>query len=70
MYKKAHWKLQKEVTTLELAPSPYFLLSAFVLLDMNVYTRFDETPSLTLQDIKETLSMHKYTKATQSYKGE
>ena len=32
---------------------------------MNVYARFDEIPSLTLQDIKETLS-----KAIKNYKGE
>ena len=32
---------------------------------MNVYARFDEIPSLTLQDIEETLS-----KATKNYKGE
>ena len=25
---------------------------------MNVYARFDEIPSMTLQDIKETMSMH------------
>ena len=27
-------------------------------LDMNVYARFDEIPSMTLQDIKETLSKY------------
>ena len=27
-------------------------------VDMNVYLRFDEIPSMILQDIKETLSMH------------
>ena len=32
---------------------------------MNVYARFDEIPSLTLQDIKETLS-----KPIKNYKGE
>ena len=34
-------------------------------LDINVYARFDEIPSLILQDIKETLS-----KAIKNYKGE
>ena len=35
------------------------------LEDRNVFARFDEIPSLTLQDIKETV----YTKAIKNYKG-
>ena len=35
------------------------------LEDRNVFARFDEIPSMTLQDIQETV----YTKAIQNYKG-
>ena len=33
--------------------------------DRNVFTRFDQIPSMTLYDIKETV----YTKAIKNYKG-
>ena len=35
---------------------------------MNVYARFDEIPSMTLQDIQDTLSM-KIHKQSKNYKG-
>ena len=35
---------------------------------MKVFAKFDEIPSMTLQDIKKTLSMHAYTKPFRSTK--
>ena len=42
-----------------MAPSPYSLISFIISIcpvsvDMNMYTRFDEIPSMTLKDIKNT----------------
>ena len=41
------------------------LIISICLEDRNVFARFDETPSMTLQDIKESV----YTKAIKNYKG-
>ena len=53
-YIKTHLELQREITLIELAPSPYFFVLSICLAYMNVFSRFDENPALTLQDIKET----------------
>ena len=37
-----------------MAPSPYNFIISIGPVDMNKYARFDETPSMTLKDIKET----------------
>ena len=37
-----------------MAPSPYIFLVSIGPVDMNKYARFDEIPSMTLKDIKET----------------
>ena len=37
-----------------MAPSPYIFIISFGPVDMNKYARFDEIPSMTLRDIKET----------------
>ena len=37
-----------------LAPSPYFFISSICLVHMNVFAKFGEIPSRTLQDINET----------------
>ena len=37
-----------------MAPSPYFFIISIGPVDMNKYARFDEIPSTTLKDIKET----------------
>ena len=50
---KSHLELQREITLIELAHSPYFFLS-IGLAYMNMFARFDENPAMTLQDIKET----------------
>ena len=37
-----------------MAPSPYIFILSIGPVDMNKYAMFDEIPSMTLQDIKET----------------
>ena len=37
-----------------MAPSPYIFNISISPVDMNKYARFDEIPSMTLKDIKET----------------
>ena len=53
-YIKSHLELQREITLIELAPSPYFFVLSFCLAYINMFARFDENPAMTLQDIKET----------------
>ena len=53
-YIKSHLELQREITLIELAPSPYFFVISIFLAYMNMFARFDENPAMTLQDIKET----------------
>ena len=53
-YIKSHLELQREITLIELAPSPYFFVSSICLAYINMFARFDENPAMTLQDIKET----------------
>ena len=53
-YNKSHLELQREITLIELAPSPYFFVQSICLAYMNMFARFDENPAMTLQDIKET----------------
>ena len=53
-YIKSHLELQREITLIELAPSPYFFVASICLAYMNMFARFDENPAMTLQDIKET----------------
>ena len=37
-----------------MAPSPYIFIISIGPVDMNKYAKFDEIPSMTLNDIKET----------------
>ena len=53
-YIKSHLELQRGITLIKLAPSPYFFVLSICLAYMNMFARFDENPALTLQDIKET----------------
>ena len=53
-YIKSHLELQREITLIELAPSPYFLVLSICLAYMNMFARFDENPAMTLQVIKKT----------------
>ena len=53
-YIKSHLELQREITLIELAPSPYFFVSSICLAYMNIFARFDGNPAMTLQVIKKT----------------
>ena len=46
-YIKSHLELQREITLIELAPSPYFFVSSICLAYMNMFARFDENPAMT-----------------------
>ena len=39
-------ELQRAITLTELAPSPYFSITNVHLVDINVFAKFDEIPSL------------------------
>ena len=52
-YTKSHLELQREITLIEFAPSPYFFVSSICLAYMNMFARFDENPAMTLRVIKE-----------------
>ena len=52
-YIKSHLELQREITLIELTPSPYFFVSSICLAYMNMFARFDENPAMTLRVIKE-----------------
>ena len=54
-----------------MAPSPYIFIISICPGDMNKYARFDEIPSMTLKDIKESkrYGLYAYTKAIKNYKG-
>ena len=53
-YIKSHLELQREITLIKLAPSPYFFVLSICLAYMNMFASIDENPAMTLQDIKET----------------
>ena len=53
-YIKSHLELQREITLIELAPSPYVFVQSICLAYMNKFARFDENPAITLEDIKKT----------------
>ena len=51
-YIKSHLELQREITLIELAPSPSFFVLSIFLAYINMFARFDENPAMTLKDIK------------------
>ena len=53
-YIESHLELKREITLIELAPSPYFFVLSICPAYMNMFARFDENPAMTLQIIKET----------------
>ena len=61
-YIKSHLELQREITPIELAPSPYFFVLSICLAYMNMFARFDENPAMTLQNPAMTLQDIKETK--------
>ena len=46
--------LRRKIIVTELDPSTDVFIISICLVIMNVFARFDEIPSMTLQDIKET----------------
>ena len=46
-------ELQRAITVKELAPSPYFSIINVHLVDINVFAKFYEIPSLPFQDIEK-----------------
>ena len=54
LYITKPFRMTKEITLTELAPSPYFFVKSFCPVYMNMFAWFDEIPAMTLQDIKET----------------
>ena len=48
-----------------IGPLPLIFIISICHEDRNVFARFDQIPSMTLYDIKETV----YTKAIKNYKG-
>ena len=44
---------------IELAPSAYFSIINVCLMDINVFAKFDEIPSLPFQNIKENPKHHR-----------
>ena len=48
-----HLELQRAITLTELAPSTFYSNTNVHLVDINVFAKFDEIPSLPVQDIKE-----------------
>ena len=50
---KSHSELQREITLIELAPSPYFFVKLICLVYINMFARFDENPAMTLQVLRK-----------------
>ena len=46
-YIKSHLELQREITLIELAPSPYFFVLSICLVYMNMFAMFDVNPART-----------------------
>ena len=58
-------KITKGNDSNRICPSPLRCIINFCQINMNVFATFDEIPSMTPSDIKETV----YTKAIKNYKG-
>ena len=52
-------ELQREITLIELAPSPYFSVINVHLVDINVFAKSHEIQSLPIQIIKEKPKFHR-----------
>ena len=46
-YIKSHFELQREITLIELAPSPYIFVESMCLVYINMFAKFDEIPAMT-----------------------
>ena len=60
-YIKSHLELQRKITLVDLAPTPYFFVQSICLAYMNMFARFDENPAMILQEIKETKRTYSHT---------
>ena len=52
-------ELRRAITLTELVPSPYFSVTNVHLVDINVFAKSDEIPSLPVQVIKEKSNCHR-----------
>ena len=55
---KMHLELQMAITQTELSPSPFYSNTNVHLVDIYVFAKFDEIPSMPVQDIKEKPKCH------------
>ena len=55
-----------------MAPSPYFSIMNIYLVDINVFAKLDEIPSLPVQDIKEKAicTIYACTQSIKNYNGQ
>ena len=61
-------KVTVGITPIVLAPSPYFFIRSIRLVHMHVFAKFDEIPSMILQDIKETKRYRRTVRRTNNVK--
>ena len=54
MYVEKPLRITKGNNSHRNGPSPYFFILSICPVDMNVYARFDEIPTMTLKVIKKT----------------
>ena len=50
-YIKSHLELQREITLIELAPSPYLFVYSICLAYVNMFARFDENQCMAYNSI-------------------
>ena len=58
MHQQNALRITKGITLTELAPSTFYSNTNVHLVDINVFAKFDEIPSLPVQDIKEKPKCH------------
>ena len=66
MHKQNALRITKGITLTELAPSPYFSIHHVHLVDISLFTKPDEIPSLPVQVIKEKCCGLRITKGNNS----
>ena len=70
MHKQNPLRITKGITLTELALSPYFSIINVYLEDINVFARFDEIPSLPVENIKENFNVWKLESKKNEIKGQ
>ena len=50
-YIQSHLELQRQITQIELVPSPYSFVKSICLVYINMFAKFGEIPALTLYDV-------------------